>query len=71
MPILVLTADVNLETRHRALRVGASDFLTKPFRSGRGAACAFAISCKSARSIFSSRTATRRWKTASTNARPP
>ncbi len=31
MPILVLTADVNLETRHRALQVGASDFLTKPF----------------------------------------
>jgi signal transduction histidine kinase len=31
IPILVLTADVNLETRHRALNVGASDFLTKPF----------------------------------------
>ena len=31
IPILVLTADVNLDTRHRALQVGASDFLTKPF----------------------------------------
>ncbi len=31
LPILVLTADVSVETRHRALGVGASDFLTKPF----------------------------------------
>ncbi len=31
LPILVLTADVSIETRHRALEVGASDFLTKPF----------------------------------------
>ena len=31
LPILVLTADVSIETRHRALKVGASDFLTKPF----------------------------------------
>ena len=31
LPILVLTADVSIETRHRALAVGASDFLTKPF----------------------------------------
>ena len=31
LPILVLTADVSIETRRRALEVGASDFLTKPF----------------------------------------
>lgn len=31
MPILVLTADGNLETRYRALEAGASDFLMKPF----------------------------------------
>ena len=31
LPILVLTADVSSETRYRALGVGASDFLTKPF----------------------------------------
>jgi putative two-component system response regulator len=30
VPILVLTADVSLETRRRALRAGARDFLTKP-----------------------------------------
>jgi signal transduction histidine kinase/DNA-binding response OmpR family regulator len=30
LPILVLTADVNPEARLRALRQGASDFLTKP-----------------------------------------
>jgi putative two-component system response regulator len=30
-PILVLTADVNQDTRRRALSVGATDFLTKPF----------------------------------------
>ena len=31
VPILVLTADVSVETKHQALLVGASDFLTKPF----------------------------------------
>ena len=31
LPILVLTADVNTESKHRALLAGASDFLTKPF----------------------------------------
>ena len=31
LPILVLTADVNTESKHRALVAGASDFLTKPF----------------------------------------
>jgi signal transduction histidine kinase len=31
LPILVLTADVNMETRRRALAAGATDFLTKPF----------------------------------------
>jgi putative two-component system response regulator len=31
LPILVLTADVNEETKLRALRAGASDFLLKPF----------------------------------------
>ena len=31
LPILVLTADVNAETKQRALSAGAKDFLTKPF----------------------------------------
>ena len=31
LPILVLTADVTLETKRRALSAGATDFLTKPF----------------------------------------
>ena len=31
LPVLVLTADVVLETRRRALAAGATDFLTKPF----------------------------------------
>ncbi len=31
LPILVLTADVNTESKHQALLAGASDFLTKPF----------------------------------------
>ena len=31
VPILVLTADVTLPTRRRALSLGAKDFLTKPF----------------------------------------
>jgi putative two-component system response regulator len=31
VPILVLTADANRETRRRALGAGARDFLTKPF----------------------------------------
>ena len=30
-PVLVLTADVTREARYRALSLGASDFLTKPF----------------------------------------
>lgn len=30
LPVLVVTADVDRETRRRALRAGASDFLTKP-----------------------------------------
>src|SRR5437763_449453 len=30
-PILVLTADATLETKRRALAVGARDFVTKPF----------------------------------------
>lgn len=30
LPILVLTADITLEAKHRALSVGAKDFLTKP-----------------------------------------
>ena len=30
LPILVLTADANAETRHRALRAGALDYLVKP-----------------------------------------
>ncbi len=30
VPILVLTADVTLATRHEALKAGAKDFLTKP-----------------------------------------
>ena len=31
LPILVLTADVTLETKRKALQSGASDFLSKPF----------------------------------------
>ena len=31
VPVLVLTADVTDETKHRALTLGARDFLTKPF----------------------------------------
>jgi CheY-like chemotaxis protein len=31
MPIVVLTADATKRTRHRALGLGARDFLTKPF----------------------------------------
>src|SRR4030095_11840836 len=31
LPILVLTADVTADTKQRALRAGAKDFLTKPF----------------------------------------
>lgn len=31
LPILVLTADVTVESKQHALSVGASDFLTKPF----------------------------------------
>lgn len=30
LPVLVLTGDASVEVRHRALAVGASDFLTKP-----------------------------------------
>lgn len=33
LPILVLTADINRETRRRALAGGATDFLTKPFEA--------------------------------------
>src|SRR5881396_4163009 len=31
LPILVLTADITMETKRRALESGAKDFLTKPF----------------------------------------
>ena len=31
VPILVLTADITVETKRRALAAGATDFLTKPF----------------------------------------
>ncbi len=31
LPILVLTADITIEARHRALTGGAKDFLSKPF----------------------------------------
>lgn len=31
LPVVVLTADVNGETKRRALRAGATDFLLKPF----------------------------------------
>lgn len=31
LPVLVLTADMSLETRRRALAAGARDFVTKPF----------------------------------------
>lgn len=31
LPVLVLTADANEETKRRALRSGATDFLLKPF----------------------------------------
>lgn len=31
LPVIVLTADVTRETKHKALAMGATDFLTKPF----------------------------------------
>lgn len=31
LPILVLTADMTARSRHRALELGANDYLTKPF----------------------------------------
>lgn len=31
LPIIVLTADITMQTKKRALTVGATDFLTKPF----------------------------------------
>ena len=31
LPVIVLTADVNEETKRRALKAGATDFLLKPF----------------------------------------
>jgi DNA-binding response OmpR family regulator len=31
VPVIVLTADANEETKRRALRAGATDFLLKPF----------------------------------------
>ena len=31
MPVVVLTADTNEETKRRALEAGATDFLLKPF----------------------------------------
>ena len=31
VPVVILTADVTREARHRALALGATDFLTKPF----------------------------------------
>src|SRR5438128_2468252 len=31
LPIIVLTADINTETRRRALAAGANEFLLKPF----------------------------------------
>lgn len=31
LPVLVLTADATQQARHRALALGAKDFLTKPF----------------------------------------
>jgi DNA-binding response OmpR family regulator len=31
LPILVLTADITTQAKHKALRSGAKDFLSKPF----------------------------------------
>lgn len=31
LPVVVLTADITREARHRALALGATDFITKPF----------------------------------------
>lgn len=31
LPILVLTADITTQAKHKALRAGAKDFLSKPF----------------------------------------
>src|SRR5215207_6712414 len=31
LPILILTADISVEPKRRALAAGATDFLTKPF----------------------------------------
>src|SRR5689334_3418025 len=33
LPVLVLTADMTREATHRALRLGANDFLTKPLEA--------------------------------------
>jgi CheY-like chemotaxis protein len=49
LPILVLTADVTIEARQRALTVGARDFSRNRSRKRRRF-CAFAICWKSARS---------------------
>jgi CheY-like chemotaxis protein len=44
VPILVLTADANRETRRRALEAGARDFLTKPFDADEVATAGAAVS---------------------------
>jgi CheY-like chemotaxis protein len=31
LPILVMTADITSEAKHKALKIGAKDFLSKPF----------------------------------------
>ena len=35
LPVVVLTADVSRAARHKALGLGATDFLTKPFDNNR------------------------------------
>ena len=47
LPVLVLTADTTREATHRALRLGANDFLTKPLDAVEASALGSGMSCLS------------------------